>query len=210
MLAQELSPHAACWLPKKTLGQCQQETLSLSDCAKGFEEILGEAWQSAICIVGYNSDPFAAGENRFDIGLKLLELIAPNRPALLCIQTRSPLITLATPLLRGMQDSVAISVAFETERDSIARRSTPELPRPSERLTLLKTLDSLGFYTVTQLKPLSPKGFSLKFVQDVASVSSAVCLNSRYAQHLPQGQLAPIEAYHQLLIELEAPEAEAA
>lgn len=113
-------------------------------------------WNSTEVVFGISVDPFQDSFAGLGEALKSIEFILQNNPKKLYIQTRSPLVLLATPLLRSTAN-VEIRMALETVEDEVARRLLPSLPRPSERLTAFETLTDAGFATALQVSPVIPK-----------------------------------------------------
>jgi len=113
-------------------------------------------WDATEVVFGISVDPFQDGLPALGEALKSIEYILTNRPKKLLIQTRSPLILLATPLIRSAK-TVEVRLALETVDDEVARRFLPHLPRPSERLIAAEALGSLGLSKVLQVSPIIPK-----------------------------------------------------
>jgi len=111
-------------------------------------------WSRAEIVVGIESDPLNPFEGKFDVMVKCLEEIAVDPPASITIQTRSPLIVLALPLLKRLQDRLRVVIAVEAINDSIHRQFSPFLPRPSERISAARTLHRFGIHTQLQIAPI--------------------------------------------------------
>lgn len=106
-------------------------------------------------ILGAKSDPFIPFQGKFDSALRVIETMAALRPSMLFIQTRSPLIVLALPVLKSLGNAVCVTVALETVDETEAVRLTPSLPRPNERIKTARTLKNFGIRTLIQLAPTS-------------------------------------------------------
>jgi hypothetical protein len=107
---------------------------------------------------GVAADPFHPFDGRFDASMRFLRLFARYRPGCLVIQTRSPLIVIALPVLKSLGDSLEIRIAVETCDESVAASLTPGLPRINERLSAASALRNFGFKVAMQVAPLLPYG----------------------------------------------------
>lgn len=112
-----------------------------------------------LVVFGYKQDPFNSPKNNLSLTLNILEAIIAQQPEKLLIQTRSPLILLAVPLLKAVSDFVGVTIALETDSDEDNSILGLGLPRPSERLKAARILKNLNipikiqytpFYTNTQ------------------------------------------------------------
>lgn len=111
-------------------------------------------WNKAKVIVGIESDPLHPFNGKFDVMIRCLDEIVADPPGQLVIQTRSPLLVLALPLLRRISDRIKIVMAFEALNDSIHHQFTPFLPKPSERMTAARTLHRFGIDVNIQVAPI--------------------------------------------------------
>jgi DNA repair photolyase len=117
----------------------------------------GELGTSEI-IFGCYSDPFFPFQGKFDVSIKALELFARYVPGHLTIQTRSPLLVIALPVLKRLGNRVTVSVAVETNDENSVYRYTPGLPRIEERLKMVTALRRFGIETAIQVAPVLPYG----------------------------------------------------
>lgn len=117
----------------------------------------GELSRSVLCL-GTVTDPFFPFEGKFHASLKFLELFTKYRPGLLIVQTRSPLLVLAMPVLRKLGRSVSISMGIETHCEKFAGRYTPELPSVEDRVRAINTMRGFGIEVNIQVSPLLPYG----------------------------------------------------
>lgn len=111
-------------------------------------------WSKAHVVIGIQSDPFAPFTEKFDLLVKCLEEMALKQPGHITLQTRSPLIVLALPLLKRFGDRLSLVMAFEALNNSINSTFTPHLPRPSERITAARTLHRFGLDVHLQIAPI--------------------------------------------------------
>ncbi|MCB0323637.1 MAG: hypothetical protein KDD69_08685 [Bdellovibrionales bacterium] len=118
------------------------------------KQLAAASVERRVVIFGSTIDPFDPTIGRFDKALQLLEALSQQSPRGLIVQTRSPLVVLGLPVLRNLGQAVCVTVGLETMDDSTAARSTPELPRPSERVKMIRALHTFGIRTALQLAPI--------------------------------------------------------
>ncbi len=104
-------------------------------------------------IIGANKDPFIPFERKLDSTLRFIELLLSLPCTTIELQTRSPLVILAIPLLRPLTKQVVVTVALETLDIRRHLAAYPSLPRPNERLEAACTLRGLGVWTCIQASP---------------------------------------------------------
>jgi len=109
-------------------------------------------------VLGSTTDPFYPFDSKFDGTMKFLSLFKKFTPGLLTVQTRSPLIVLAMPILTQLGRSAAVTIGIETPDEEVVRRYTPGLPRTEERLKAARALRSFGIEVTLQVAPVLPYG----------------------------------------------------
>ena len=109
-------------------------------------------------IFGNTTDPFYPFEGKFDASMKFLELFQRYTPGMLHIQTRSPLIVIAMPVLKRLGKRVAVTIGIETNKDEVISKLTPGLPRVEERLKAATALRRFGVEVTLQVAPVLPYG----------------------------------------------------
>jgi DNA repair photolyase len=137
----------------------------------------GNLRQSTI-VLGVNNDPFHPFEGRFDASMKFLSLFERYTPGLLCIQTRSPLLVLALPVLKRLGKHCVVHFGIETPLEEMVRCYTPQLPRVGERLKAIRSLARFGIPVRAQVSPVLPYGdwerdacsFAEQLVEDVSGI----------------------------------------
>ena len=107
-------------------------------------------------VLGSTTDPFYPFDSKFDGTMKFLSLFKKYTPGLLTIQTRSPLIVLAMPILTQLGRRAAVTMGIETMDEEVVRRYTPGLPRAEERLKAARALRSFGIEVTLQVAPVLP------------------------------------------------------
>ncbi len=96
-------------------------------------------------------DPYQPGEQ---IMPDLLRVMLDKPPALLVIQTRSPLVLRDLDLLRQLRARVSFSIT--TNRADVLRHYEPHSPAYEDRLHAVRTLNANGVPAFTTLAPLLP------------------------------------------------------
>lgn len=128
--------------------------------------------------LGVMSDPFHPFEKRFDFSMALLNLMERYQPGQIIIQTRSPLIVIALPILKRMHKNIVVTFPVETPNDEVSLRYLPSMPRPSERIKAIRTLRNFGIQVAIQVAPLLPYG---DWRKDAAKFAEFIIHNSDYA-----------------------------
>jgi hypothetical protein len=109
-------------------------------------------------IFGTTTDPFFPFEGKFDASIRFLELFQRYSPGSLTIQTRSPLIVIAMPVLRKLGSRASVTIGIETPLEESALRYTPGLPRVEERFKTAAALRRFGVPVTIQVGPVLPYG----------------------------------------------------
>ena len=139
------------------------ETVSLSgrpqDCLSAILESAKHELplRTARVQIGAFEDPLLPFREKFEAALRFFDSLLRAQVGHLTIATRSPLILLAAPILRREKLRTSIVIAVESDRDQVARRFTPDLPRASERLRAAHSLHALGIDVTVQVSPLLSK-----------------------------------------------------
>jgi len=107
---------------------------------------------------GVTTDPFLPFEGKFDASMKFLDLFLKYTPGMLTVQTRSPLIVIAMPVLKRLGSHASVTIGIETSDEASVRRYTPGLPRIEERLKAVNALRRFGVEVNLQVSPLIPYG----------------------------------------------------
>lgn len=107
---------------------------------------------------GTFTDPFHPFDGKFDASMRFLDLFQRYTPGLLVVQTRSPLLTIALPVLKRLGKHVSVTIGIETHKEDMVARYTPGLPRVEERLKTMKALQRFGIEVCAQVSPVLPYG----------------------------------------------------
>jgi len=113
---------------------------------------------SAIIHFGCTSDPFFPFDGKFDASMKFLELFQRYTPGMLVVQTRSPLIVIAMPVLKRLGKHASVTIGLETCLEESVARYTPAYPRVEERLKAATALRNFGVSVNMQVNPVLPYG----------------------------------------------------
>jgi DNA repair photolyase len=107
---------------------------------------------------GVATDPFFPFEGKFDASMKFLQLFQRYTPGALVIQTRSPLLVIAMPVLTKLAEHVTVTYALESSREDSISRYTPGAPRVAERVRAITALRRFGVQVTIQASPILPYG----------------------------------------------------
>ncbi len=113
---------------------------------------------SSTIFFGTSTDPFFPFEGKFDASMKFLSLFERYTPGLLVVQTRSPLLVIAMPVLKKLGSRAAVTIAIETPLDDMVRKYTPGFTRVEERLRAATALRRFGIEVTLQVSPILPYG----------------------------------------------------
>ncbi|MEZ4754801.1 MAG: hypothetical protein R3A13_10930 [Bdellovibrionota bacterium] len=122
----------------------------------------------AVIHLGTSTDPFIPFEGKFDVSIKFLELFKKYTPGLLVVQTRSPLIVVAMPVLTALGNRCSVTIGVETHKDEIRQKYTPHLPRIEERIKTARALRRFGIEVQLHATPILPYGDWKKEAVDFA------------------------------------------
>lgn len=141
----------------------------------------GELAQTVIYF-GVNADPFHPFESRFDASMKFLNLFERFSAGQLVLQTRSPLLVVAMPVLRKLGSRLIVTIPVETSSPEAVAKYTPHLPKLSERLRVASILRKFGIKVHLQVAPMLPYGDIKK---DAAAFAAMLISHSDYISIKP-------------------------
>lgn len=110
-----------------------------------------------LIVVGRKSDPFLPILEKLESSIALLDALCHYRGQHCVIQTRSPHVILAVPLLRNNAAYFSVCMGMETLSDLTAHTLTPSLASPTDRCVAVRTLTSLGLHCEVTLFPISTR-----------------------------------------------------
>lgn len=131
--------------------------------AQGLEQHLSHLHQQGILgqtvvYFGTTSDAFLAFQKKFDVTMACLELLEQYRPGFIVVQTRSPMVISALPLLKMLGEKVVVAIPMETHQEAIIQRYTPGQPKVSERLIAANGLRRQEIKVNLVVSPMLPYG----------------------------------------------------
>ncbi|MBO9598812.1 MAG: radical SAM protein [Cohnella sp.] len=102
------------------------------------------------------TDPYQPLEAKLGLTRSLLEAMSEEPPDFLLVQTRSPLVTRDSDLLRKLGNAVRVSMTVETDREDVRRIFTPSAPPLAARFRVLRELREAGIATQAAVSPILP------------------------------------------------------
>lgn len=126
---------------------------------------------------GVSTDPFLPFEGKFDASMKFLEIFKKYTPGHLAIQTRSPLVVIALPVLKKLGKNASVTIGIETPKEEMVRDLTPALPRVAERLKAASALRRFGIEVTIQVGPVLPYG---DWKNDAGAFAELLCEHGDY------------------------------
>jgi DNA repair photolyase len=147
---------------------------------------------STVVYFGTTADPFLSLHKKFDVTLSCLDLLEQYRPGFVVIQTRSPMVITALPMLKSLQDRSVVVVPIESHLESSIARYTPGQPRVAERLVAVDGLRKQGVKVDLSVSPVLPYGDFYRDAWDFAE------LLARRADYVTFGCLASPDAGSEL------------
>jgi len=137
-----------------------------------------------IVYFGTTSDAFLSFQKKFEITMGCLEVFEQFKPGQLVIQTRSPMVISALPILKNLGDRAAVSIPIESTSEEAIKRYSPGQPRISERIVAASGLRRQGVKVNLSVSPVLPYG---DFYRDSWSFAE---LLETYADYVSFGSLA--------------------
>ncbi len=102
------------------------------------------------------TDPYQPAEKRFGITRACLALLAEHPPALLFLQTRSPLVKRDIDLLRRLGERVLVGMSITTDREEVRRALEPGCAPIAARVAAIRAVRAAGVPTTASVAPLLP------------------------------------------------------
>ena len=140
--------------------------------------------ENSVVYFGTIADPFSAFHKRFDNTMACLELLERYQPARVVIQTRSPMLISALPILKKMGDKAIANMFIESNKESSIARYTPGMPTISQRLLAIQGVRAQGVNLAVSVGPVLPYGGFERDAWDFAE------LIDRYSDYVTLGSLA--------------------
>jgi len=140
--------------------------------------------ENSVVYLGTIADPFSAFHRRFDNTMACLELLERYQPARIVIQTRSPMLIAALPILKKLGDKAIANMFIESNKESSIARYTPGMPTISQRLLAIQGVRAQGVKLAISVGPVLPYGGFTRDAWDFAE------LIDRYSDYVTVGSLA--------------------
>jgi DNA repair photolyase len=102
------------------------------------------------------TDPYQPVEKHAEITRACLEALGRFPPALLFLQTRSPLVARDVDLLRPLGDGVIVAMSITTDREDVRRLIEPACAPILQRVAALRRVREAGVRTQASVAPLLP------------------------------------------------------
>jgi len=121
--------------------------------------------------IGTTTDPYQPAEERFELTKKCL-IKLKERKIRIHLHTKSDLILRDIPILKDMEDEVAVTITSIDER--ISKIIEPGAPAPARRINALKQLTSAGLDTYALVGPVLSilEGHEKEFVESILSTGT--------------------------------------
>jgi DNA repair photolyase len=102
------------------------------------------------------TDPYQPLERRAGITRACLEVLAEHPPALLVVQTRSPLVVRDIPLIRRLGGRAIVAMSITTDDETVRRALEPACAPIARRLAAIREVRAAGIATQASVAPLLP------------------------------------------------------
>ena len=102
------------------------------------------------------TDPYQGAERRWRLSRACLAVLADFLPALLVVQTRSPLVQDDFAYIRSMGSCCWLNFTVETDREDVRRALTPRCPALAQRWATLQAARELGIQVQITVSPCLP------------------------------------------------------
>jgi len=112
----------------------------------------------SVCYFGSVNDPFLAFHRKFDLTMACMELLERYRPGLLVVQTRSPMVISALPMLKSFGKRGMVVIPIETRLESAVARYSPGQPKIAERILAAQGIRRQGVEVNLSVSPILPYG----------------------------------------------------
>lgn len=111
-----------------------------------------------IVYFGTTSDAFISFQKRFEVTMACLEIFEKFKPGQLVVQTRSPMVISALPILKHLGERASVVIPVESTSDDSVKRYSPGQPRISERFVAASGLRRQGICVNLLVSPVLPYG----------------------------------------------------
>jgi len=117
-----------------------------------------EILQNAVLYFGMATDPFYAFPKKFEVTMKCVELLERYQPGMLVLQSRSPMILSALPMLKHFGSKGVAVIPIETPNERVIQQFTPGQASAADRISAADGLRKQGIKVNLQVSPVLPYG----------------------------------------------------
>jgi DNA repair photolyase len=150
--------YAASWVYDRELRGSWGRWVRAKANAAALLEKAGQAGRLAGSRIFMSSvtDPYQPVERRAGITRACLEVLVRQPPALLLLQTRSPLVARDVDLLQGLGSAVTVAMSITTDDEAVRRALEPACAPIARRVAAIRELKAAGVPTQASVAPLLP------------------------------------------------------
>src|SRR5262249_14743199 len=132
---------------------------------------------NSVLYFGMATDPFYAFPKKFEMTMKCVELIERYQPGLLVLQSRSPMILSALPMLKLFGSRAVAVIPLETPQERVIQQFTPGQASAADRISAADGLRKQGVRVNLQVSPVLPYG---DFYRDAWSFAELLAEHADY------------------------------
>jgi DNA repair photolyase len=167
-----INPYRGCEFGcKYCYARYTHEFMELRESRQFEEKIFAKRWNEAAfraelrriprgqsIAIGTATDPYQPAERRYGLTRRMLEIFAGDRGRKVWVTTKSDLVARDMDLLAAIagKNDVRVSMTVTTMDEKLARLLEPFAPRPSLRMSAVKTLTSSGITCGILCCPVMP------------------------------------------------------
>lgn len=124
------------------------------------------------------TDPYQGSERRWRLSRKCLAVMNEFPPALLVVQTRSPLVADDFERLAQLGDRAWLSFTLETDRDDVRKALTPRAPAIAQRIATIRAAQQAGLQVQVAASPCLPYSSVETFADLLAELGDRVVVDT--------------------------------
>lgn len=150
--------YAASWVYDRELRESWGRWLKVKANAAALLEKAGQQSKLAGKRIYMSSvtDPYQPHERKARLTRTCLEVLLDYPPALLVVQTRSPLVVRDIDLLEELGDRVLVAMSITTDSETVRRALEPSCAPIADRLAAVRRIKQAGIRTQASIAPLLP------------------------------------------------------
>lgn len=124
------------------------------------------------------TDPYQGSERHWRLSRKCLAVMEELPPALLVLQTRSPLVRDDFEQLARLGDRAWLSITLETDQEEVRQALTPRAPSLARRIETIRAAHRAGLQVQTAVSPCLPYSSTNAFADLLADLGQRVVIDS--------------------------------